>query len=131
MKVTLIKKKSKTKDISSDDSKVLELDCCNCGSKFFQHKDFYRQYHLLFHPTCPSCIQTCTQCGGESGYPKDSDLVSSLSCHICEKETCMSCGINVHCQSCNIVACETCIEDNNALVCPKLKYIMKFSQRFK
>ena len=121
---------SPTKKESSD-SKVLQLECCNCAVTFFQHKCFYKQYQSLFHPTCPSCVQTCSECGQENGYAKESDLVTHLSCHICEKETCMSCGINVLCDCCKVVACETCIDKGNKLICTKLKYRLRFSQRFK
>ena len=110
---------------------VQELKCCNCGVLYYQHSDVHKQYGLLFHSTCPSCIQTCSECGQEIGYAKETALVSYEACQICQKETCMNCGINVHCPMCDIVACENCVEDGNESICKRVKYIVKYVRKFK
>ena len=105
---------------NDDDNYLTEKNCENCKCKYYQHKNEVRRFDKLFHSTCPECTQHCSSCGQEVGYVKYGKLISTNECSFCQKETCMSCGVNVTCSRCGITCCEECFRAEEH-VCMRLK----------
>lgn len=107
--------------------------CANCEVEFIKQRHKHVQYHELFHDTCTKCVQTCSSCGCENGYMKNNTLLSYKSCDSCNKESCMSCGVTISCDTCGLCLCEQCIEEGkiDIEICKKLKRKMKLLKMYK
>ena len=106
-----------------------ERRCDLCLKAFSQDilRDQNDLYRHLFYTLCIECINTCYQCGQDSGFPRHkSTLVGD--CHICEKPSCRSCGVNITCScGCEQTACQDCIQEDQTCVQLKEK-LTRFDQ---
>ena len=105
--------------------------CDNCGVKFQWKNDIYRPYDSLYFNTCNDCYQTCSECGGEIGYVSNDKILSHLSCDLCSKEPCLTCGITIHCDKCDVTFCVDCISEEKIDVCDTMKKKLGLAQSFK
>ena len=77
----------------------------------------------LFHTLCIQCMNTCSECGGDIGISKSSNLISNEECAICDHQNCRSCGLNLRCNKHDITICEHCIDGTPKFeICNCLKY---------
>ena len=114
--------------------KAFELNICdNCGKGFVDDEEvnLMERFSGLYYKTCSECIPTCHYCGQDSGYAKN-EYVSSMSCDVCDKDSCRSCGITVTCYGCGKTACETCIEEESGReeVCKCMIYILELLKKW-
>ena len=94
------------------------MNCANCNVPIPQSDVGNQDDHkkLLFYTVCNRCINTCSECGQDVGFSKSS-RVSEYECSFCAHQSCRSCSINLSCNECGIIACESCIEDCNSGGC--------------
>ena len=77
----------------------------------------------LFHTLCIQCMNTCSECGGDIGISKSSNLISNEECAICDHQNCRSCGLNLRCNKHDITICEHCIDGASKFkICYCLRY---------
>ena len=99
------------------------IKCDNCNRQVSRRclEDQDDCNRSLYWTVCVECINTCYQCGRDTGYPKHR-ILTGFDCSLCDHRSCRSCGVNLKCNCCEQVACETCISDNEAgVICPTLK----------
>ena len=105
---------------------VSKRQCANCKTTYIWDENNHRQYDMLFHHTCKNCTQSCSYCRCEIGYCIESCFITAKECDICEKQPCLSCGITVFCEFCEVTCCMDCIEDEKEGVCDYIKEKKKF-----
>ena len=109
---------------NSTTSETTQIECGVCKTHFQPTQDTYHDMPLAFHLTCDECWVTCTTCGQNRGWVKR--MFTNNRCSYCEKETCMSCSVNLECKKCDITVCVDCFDTEKICSYIKIQHRWKY-----